>query len=135
MAVRTCWLVHGRIAYSQFIDVFSAADFEKNMAELEAMFAEAIPLTHFITDGTLMTESQFGPKELFKHKVPKASGLGWTIFVDPRKINRFFGGAIAQLAGSRNRQFATLAEALSFLQENDETLPDLSHIEPAFQER
>jgi hypothetical protein len=112
MAFQTCWLIHGRIAYTQIIDVYTQDDFNRSMDELETMFAQAIPLTHFITDGTLMTESELGLKELLHQRLPKAPGLGWSLFVDPRKINRFFAGATAH-----------------------ETLPDLSQVQPVFENR
>ncbi len=127
MPIEISWLVEGRIVY---VKLDGKLTFEKIHAISKAIVthldAGQPPYVHVLIDNQDMTSH---PQTLNKLREAtrflKHPNLGWfIIFGSDNPLLRFFSSVITQLAGVRWRVLGTRTEALSFLQEVDQTLPD-----------
>jgi hypothetical protein len=82
---------------------------------------------HLITDSTDVEKVQLGLNDLASvfRDMPASPKLGWSIYISPKMLDRFFASVTTQLTKSRHREFNTLADAIAFLQSVDDTLPKI----------
>jgi len=92
---------------------------------METYIQQSEQLLHLISDSTDMTGTNMGLRDLQKMQFANVPNLGWSIYISSRMMDRFFATVITQLMKKRGREFATLEEGLRFLQEMDDTLPQL----------
>jgi len=98
---------------------------------MEPYIHQSEQLLHMISDSSDMTGTNMGLRDLQKMHFANVPNLGWSIYISPRMMDRFFASVITQLMKKRGREFSNLEEGLRFLQEMDETLPPLSVPEPS----
>ena len=125
MPYKMSWLVEKRVVYTNMYGYVTGEDLEAQNKEMESYIHESEQLLHMINDSTNTTGTDMGLRDLQKTQFPSVANLGWAIYVSPSKMNRFFATVITQLMGKRGREFATIEEALRFLQDIDDTLPPL----------
>ena len=126
MPYEISWLVDKRIVYIRTYGLVTGEELVAQNDELQNYIPLSENLLHVITDGTDTTGTDMGLRDLQKTQFNDVENLGWAIYVSPSKMNRFFASVITQLSQKRGRQFGTLEEALSFLQEVDDTLPPIA---------
>lgn len=119
------WLVEKRVVYTHMYGYMTSDDLHALKAVMEDYIHQSEQLLHMINDATDTTGTDMGLRELQNMQYANAKNLGWAIYVNPNKLHRFFASVVTQLTGKRGREFATLAEALHFLQEMDDGLPKL----------
>jgi hypothetical protein len=88
---------------------------------------KGLPLVHVLVDTTQTTRMPTNIGQLRKiiHTNTDAR-IGWIVTVTPNPLFRFLSSVVVQLVGQRMRQFQTLREAINFLREVDETLPEIA---------
>ena len=125
MPYKMSWLVEKRILYTQMSGLVTSEEIRSQNREMEEYAQHSELLLHTITDDTYSTGFDMKLRDLQKTQFVDIHNLGWAICVSPSKMNRFFASVITQLSQKRGRQFSTLEEAVSFLQEMDDTLPPI----------
>ncbi len=125
MPYEISWLVDKRVIFSQTSGFLIGDDFTALNAAMEEYARMGENLIHIISDSTEVTGMDLGLRDLQKIRFPDLPNMGWAISISPRQMERFFASVLMQLTNKRGRQFATLEEALRFLQEIDDTLPQL----------
>ena len=126
MPYQQSWLVEKRIVYTRMYGYVTGEELLAQNEEMRAFIQQSEQLLHTINNATDTTGTDMNLRDLQKTQFTNVDNLGWAIYVSPSKMNRFFASVITQLSHKRGRQFATLEEALTFLQEMDDTLPPLS---------
>jgi len=126
MPYKMSWLVEKRVIYTRLYGHVTSEELAAYYQEMLGYSQESELLLHTLTDSTDITNIDMGLRDLQNTPFADIRNLGWAIFISSSKINRFFASVITQLSKKRGRQFATLEEALEFLQDIDETLPPLS---------
>jgi len=126
MPFKVSWLVEKRVIFSQTSGYLTTDDLITHNSVMEEYARVGENLVHIISDSTDVTGMNVGLRDLQKIRFPALPNLGWAISISPKPMERFFASVMMQLTNKRGRQFATLEEALRFLQEIDETLPPLS---------
>jgi len=126
MPYEISWLVEKRVLYTRMYGYVTGEDLRNNNADMATYVLESEQLLHTVTDATETTGTDMGLRDLQNTQFTSVENLGWGIYISPSKMNRFFASVITQLSKKRGRQFATLDEALKFLNEMDDTLPPLS---------
>jgi hypothetical protein len=127
MPYNSRWLVEDRVIYVVYYGVVSNEDLETSSRSSSRMIADGSAPVHLVTDATDMEKMTLGLQDLitiFKG-LPSDPNLGWSIFISPSKLNRFFASVTTQLTGARTREFATLEEGIDFLTWVDDSLPDI----------
>jgi len=120
------WLVEKRVIYTRNYGFLTKEEISIQDQEQQSFIQQSENLVHIITDGTEMTRADVSLRDLQKMQFVDVANLGWAIYISPSKMNRFFASVIMQLSKKRGRQFATLEEGLTFLQDMDDTLPPIS---------
>ena len=128
MSYKVQWLVEKRILLSQYEGTVTIEDARGQVSEGNAMLRQGIPLTHSIIDmskveklPSLQLASEFMSTDLSEVR----DKLGWTIVVTNNKFLKFASSLFVPMFKVRQRFFGSLDEALTFLQEEDSTLPPL----------
>ncbi len=133
MPFTVSWLVDKRVTYTRMYGVMTAADLRGLKIVLEEYIAQSEQLIHLISDATDTIRTEMSLKDLQNTEYADATNLGWAIFVNPNMLHRFFASVVTQLRGKRGREFATMEQALEFLQNIDETLPPMKKPEKVAQ--
>lgn len=122
------WYVEKRVLLSRYEGVVTLEDARGQITEGNNHLREGIPLTHSIIDMTgvdklppLQVASEFMSTDLSDVR----DKLGWTIVVTNNKFLKFASSLFVPMFKVRQRFYSTLDEALTFLQEEDSTLPPL----------
>ncbi len=131
MSIGLRWLLKERIVLVSMIPLASEEELAESDIALQADFLDAssTPPVHVILDGRNM-EHLPGLLPLASQGWFQHPNLGWALPVGHRhEANRARGELVAIATGSNLRHFDTIADALSFLQAEDATLPDLTAID------
>lgn len=125
MPYRLEWLIPERVLIGRFTGQLTLDELARFTDEQHALIAQGTPPVHFINEATQVDGMQFNFKGLqnLTKTLRRPDGLGWHIDVMTGRFQRMMSAFALQLSGTRNRQFDTVAEALVFLREMDETLP------------
>jgi hypothetical protein len=127
MAYKMGWLVEGRIALIYLSDIITtdeAFHFDPDILPYLEHGRESH--VHLLFDMSGL-EKLPGITTLNKFRWPKHPRVGWVIgYPEPGPMISFVALMTAQIFRSRYRTTNTLEEALTFLQQEDATLPDLS---------
>ena len=126
MPYQQSWLVEKRVVYTRMYGYVTGEELLAQNEEMREFIQQSEQLLHTVNDATDTTGTDMNLRDLQKTQFTNVDNLGWAIYISPSKMNRFFASVITQLSKKRGRQFATLEEALTFLQEMDDTLPLLS---------
>ncbi len=126
MPYEISWLVDKRVLYTRMYGFVTGEELNAQNKDIGEYARQSELLLHTINDGIGVTGTSMGLRDLQNTQFNSLDNLGWAIYVSPSKMNRFFASVITQLSKKRGRQFATLGEALKFLNEMDDTLPPLS---------
>lgn len=91
------------------------------------MTEAGIRFVHLITDATDIEKNLIGLNDLiaFYKQYSPSDKLGWSVYISPSKLNRFFASVVTQITKGRTREFASLPEGLKFLAERDDSLSDI----------
>ena len=120
------WLAEKRVVYTRTYGFVTGEELTNQNKEIQVYAQQTEQLVHIITDATDTTGTDMGIRDLQKTQFLSVHNLGWALYISPSKMNRFFASIITQLSNKRGRQFATLEEGLTFLQQMDESLPPFS---------
>ena len=127
MAYEVTWLVDKRIIYFHTSGIATIDDVKAGNKKVMLMLDEGIQFVHLITDSTDVEKVQLGLTDLASvfRDMPSSPKLGWSIYVSPKILDRFFASVTTQMTKSRHREYNSLAEAIAFLQSVDDTLPEI----------
>jgi hypothetical protein len=122
------WLIPGKIIYTRGVGNIEADELCEVMVKLTDTLSAHTDesFLHYISDSRYTEEVNANlkdMKEIFFNRESMPS-LGWTVCVTPGMMDRFITGLVLQFTGVRQRQYATIEEALTFLTSMDDTLPD-----------
>ncbi len=128
MTIQLRWLVEGRIVLKVMPPRTTVAIY---MAAEEPLIREYLDkgthdVVHMLIDARQAVEV---PPVLSIARMPSTQHrkLGWVLSVGhPRRANRVKAEVAALAANNDLRHFATIPEAIAFLQNADPTLPDLT---------
>lgn len=123
MPYATTWLVEKRVVYTRMYGFVTSEELLAHSRELESYVQASEQLLYIITDATDTTGTNMGLRDLQKTQFADTPNLGWSIYVSPKNMDRFFASVITQLWKKRSREFATLEEGIRFVQSVDESLP------------
>ena len=119
------WLVEKRVLYTRMHGFVTSEELQAQSREMEAYIHTSEQLLYIITDATDTTGTNMGLRDLQKTQFANTPNLGWSVYISPKKMDRFFASVITQLWKKRSREFATLDEGIRFLQSIDESLPPI----------
>lgn len=121
------WMVDNRIIYFHTSGVVSIDEVKAGNKKIMVMLDEGIQFVHLITDSTEVEKIQLSLTDLASvfRNMPASPKLGWSIYVSPKMLDRFFASVTTQMTNSRHREYTSLAEAIGFLRSVDETLPEI----------
>src|SRR3982751_297543 len=125
MPYQLSWLVEKRVIYTRLYGLVTSAELSAQKEEMEPLIQSSDQLLYIITDGTDTTGTDMGLRDLQKTQFADTPNLGWSVYISPKKMDRFFASVITQLWKKRSREFATLDEGIRFLQSVDESLPPI----------
>jgi len=128
MPYKVEWLVEKRVVLSTYEGIMTLEDARGQVKEANALLRQGIPLTHSVIDmskveklPSLQSASEFMSTDLSDVR----DKLGWTTVITNNKFLKFASSLFVPMFKVRQRFFGTLDEALTFLQEEDSTLPPL----------
>ena len=133
MPYELSWLVPDRVILIRYIGDIDAQELRAYLSEsmqmrdeANARLGEGGPLVHTITDSTEQKSTNFKMSDV-QHmlRTLRTQRVGWSIYVHPGALLRFLATLGHQWVGVRHREFATVPEAIRFLQEQDDTLPSI----------
>jgi hypothetical protein len=126
------WLVDMRVIYFHLRGVVSMEELREANDQVRAMTEQGIQFVHVIADATHIEKISFGLSDLTKlfRGMEPSPKLGWSMYISPKMLDRFFASVTTQMTTARHREFSTLAEAIAFVQSMDETLPTLPTPKP-----
>lgn len=129
MAYELLWLVEKRVLLARFLGMVDVETITNFIEEQHAMIAQGIPLVHHINDTTDTDRIEVSLRTLqaFMKTLKPPEGLGWHVEVNPHAFNRMISSLALQFAGARYRTVTTINEAITFLQANDDTLPQMKN--------
>jgi hypothetical protein len=134
MGYEITWLVESRIVYAKMYGTVTREETMQFRDDITRAINSGTPDVHVVTHAAENVKNTMSLSDLislFKQSTrnPKQ---GWSIYVSPNQINRFFATVVAQMTKTRTREFAALEDAIAFLKASDHTLPaiPLSPIEP-----
>ena len=125
MPYSTIWLIEKRVVYTRMYGFVTGEELQAQNRELEGYIQASEQLLYIITDATDSTGTNMGLRDLQKTQFADTPNLGWSVYVSPKKMDRFFASVITQLWKKRSREFATLEEGIRFVQSVDESLPPI----------
>lgn len=128
MPYQTEWYVAKRIIVTTYTGNISIEDIHGQIEETRRLINEGTPLIHSIID--LSKIDKWPPLNVvneFRAMDIEAvrERIGWSIIVANNMVLKFGSSLFAPIFNLRQRIFTTVDEALTFLHENDATLPDL----------
>jgi hypothetical protein len=130
MPVGLAWLVEGHLVLAKGWHALRSDELADFDARVISMLESANrPLVHGIHD---YSEALAMPpiKDLVQLKSGRHPKIGWVIVVGLHdRMMKFFVSIALQIFGVRVRFMDSVQEALSFLQDIDSTLPDLTRID------
>ncbi|MCA9912436.1 MAG: hypothetical protein KC496_03775, partial [Anaerolineae bacterium] len=123
------------IILTRYHGVFTSEDLRSYLEESLQMRDEAIAvlgedgaLIHTLTDARQLDRYTIGLADIQGMlKSLRQQRVGWSVFVHPGKMERFFSSIGHHWAGVRHREFATIEDAIVFLKE-DTSLPDFTYV-------
>lgn len=127
MAYRLFWLVENRVLIGEWWGSIDLAQLTTYYHEVIALAAPVPQPIHLIIISTRIQENKLRLQDLqaLALQFRRQGNVAWRIFVNERRLDRMIASLASQFFMGHARQFATLPEALTFLQEMDDTLPDL----------
>jgi hypothetical protein len=125
MPYEVSWLVEKRVVYTRIYGFVTGDELQAQNRELEGYVHASEQLLYIITDATDTTGTNMGLRDLQKTQFADTPNLGWSVYISPKKMDRFFASVITQLWKKRSREFATLEEGIRFVQSIDESLPTI----------
>lgn len=127
MTYKLTWMVDKRIIYFRTSGVVTIDEIKEANRQIMVMIDEGIQFVHLLTDSTDVDKIVFSLSDLVSafRGILYVPNLGWSIYVSPKALERFFANVTTQLSQSRHREFGTLDQAIAFLQSVDETLPEI----------
>lgn len=135
MPYTVSWIVPNRIILTRYHGVFTSEDLRSYLEESLQMRDDAIAalgedgaLIHTLTDARQLDRYTIGLADIQGMlKSLRQQRVGWSVFVHPGKMERFFSSIGHHWVGVRHREFATIEDAIVFLKE-DASLPDFSYV-------
>ena len=125
MAYEVRWMLENRIVYVLNTGVGTAEDVINSMREAMILMESTQPPVHIIIDGqTERNDISLSDLLTIMRSSKRSPNIGWAVYVSESKMNRFFGSMASQIGGAQTKSFATLPEAIAFLQRADVTLPE-----------
>jgi hypothetical protein len=125
MASEVTWLLEDRIVYVLNTGIGTAADVVTSTHDALILLENGRPPVHMIVNGqTERNDISLGDLLTILRTSPASPNLGWFVYVSESKMNRFFGSIGSQITGAQTKSYATLEEAIAFLQHVDQTLPE-----------
>jgi len=128
MPYQTTWYIEKRIILTSYTGIIHVEDIRGQIGETHAMIEQGTPLIHSIIDLSqiekwppLSVVNEFRSMDIESVR----ERIGWSIIVANNVVLKFGSALFAPIFNLRQRIFSNLDEALTFLQENDLTLPDL----------
>ncbi len=128
MPYQTGWYVENRIILTRYTGIIRVEDIRGQIDETHALIEQGIPLVHSIIDLSqiekwppLNVVNEFRSMDIESVR----ERIGWSIIVANNVVLKFGSSLFAPIFNLRQRIFSTADEALTFLHENDSTLPDL----------
>lgn len=122
------WMVEKRVVLSRYEGVVTIEDARGQVREANALLRQGIPLTHSVIDmaaveklPSLQLVSEFMSTDLSDVR----DKLGWTIIITNNKFLKFASSLFVPMFNVRQRFYGSMDEGLTFLQEEDSTLPPL----------
>ena len=127
MPYQTGWYVEKRIIVTRYTGIIHVEDIRGQIDETHTLIEQGTPLIHSIID--LSQIEKWPPlnvvNEFRSMNIESVrERLGWSIIIANNVVLKFGTALFAPIFKLRQRIFSTLGEALTFLQENDSTLPD-----------
>lgn len=138
MPADVMWYVENRIVYIRFHGVITPEEITQQQAENRQLILQGEPPVHMIVDQTDLESYPVSVKRLrdaFNVNPQIRERLGFVITISPSTMTRMLSSIISQISGVNNRQFDDLARAIRFLQQADQTLPELSLSPPAIKDQ
>ncbi|MEM6285092.1 MAG: hypothetical protein AAF787_23065 [Chloroflexota bacterium] len=127
MAVKFDWLIKDRVIYSRTIGVGRKDDLVFMRETAIAMIAAGTPPVHYIADATYQNGHDLGfrdMREVFLNRIEPSPKRGWTVGVLPSPMLRLLASLAGQFGRFPQREFTAIEDALAFLVQQDDTLPD-----------
>jgi len=128
MPYQTTWYVEKRIILTSYTGIIRVEDIRGQIDETHAMIEVGTPLIHSIIDLSqiekwppLNVVNEFRSMDIESVR----DRIGWSIIVANNVVLKFGSALFAPIFNLRQRIFSNLDEALTFLHENDSTLPEL----------
>ena len=128
MPYQTGWYVESRIILTRYTGIIRVEDIRGQIDETRTLIEEGIPLVHSIIDLSqiekwppLNVVNEFRSMDIESVR----ERMGWSIIVANNMVLKFGSSLFAPIFNLRQRIFSTVDEALTFLYENDSTLPDV----------
>jgi hypothetical protein len=126
MPIHVEWLIPQRVIISHLSGVIRLQDVETLLAQQQKFVAEGTPLVHHISDGLQIKSIEIRLKtfQLLMKGVPMSEKFGWHIDVTNNPVTRMTSTLVSQFLPVRVRSYATIKEAVRFLQEVDPSLQE-----------
>ena len=130
MSITVQWLIENRVMLVHFSGEIDSEQILAYLDESLAMRDKANevngvngPLVHTISDGTKVTKQAVDLGTIRKiMKSLRQQRVGWSFYVSENRMDRFVSSLAHQFGGIRYQSFATMAEAIQFLLDNDRDL-------------
>ena len=127
MPYQTGWYVENRIILTRYTGFIQVEDIRGQIDETRRLIDQGTPLVHSIIDLSqidkwppLNVVNEFRSMDIESVR----ERMGWSIIVANNMVLKFGSSLFAPIFNLRQRIFSTVDEALTFLHENDSTLPD-----------
>lgn len=127
MPITTKWWLEGRVIEVKIVSSFEVDDLTQAVIQAQALMdSTSEQRVHILVDNTLIGPTNAHAADMNREAKPlmQDERLGWVIVYGKNNVlTRFATNIVMQLMHPRFRMVNTLAEALSFLNHIDETLP------------
>ncbi len=126
MGYEVYYLVDRRVIFIDLQGKLTMDELRVMTAESRRLSEEGIPFVHVLSD-TRELKVDFKVNDfmgLFRG-LPPIPTVGWSVHVTDNALHRFFFSLIAQLTSNKTRTFATIEEAIAFIQKADDTVPPI----------
>ena len=127
MPHQTGWYVENRIILTRYTGFIQVEDIRGQIDETRRLIDQGTPLIHSIIDLSqidkwppLNVVNEFRSMDIESVR----ERMGWSIIVANNMVLKFGSSLFAPIFNLRQRIFSTVDEAITFLHENDSTLPD-----------
>ncbi len=129
MPVLVTWYIEHRVVYARYYGEITVEEMKENNAQLETHLDAAEAPAYILADARDAEKFPFSMSALWDVATGKPHPkLYWSLNVTPQRMQRFIATLLSQFNRVNSKQFATMEEALEFLQRLDKSLPDLSQI-------